>query len=100
MKKTFLLFCYYANILMLALFAMIILAALLGLGLLLDIVFFNETAIMIRTLLSVPVFILWVYCLVIWGKQDKDIGRFFLLFFLIGFYSPFYFRKSLKKQWV
>lgn len=85
---------------MLALFPMLVLAALLRMGFLLDVVFFNDTAIMIRTLMSVPVFILWVCCLVIWGKHDKDIGRFLPLFFLIGLYSLFYFRQALKKQWV
>jgi hypothetical protein len=53
----------------------------------------------IRMVLVIPVIVLWVNNLMVWSKKDKHVGRFFLLFFLNGLYSPFYFRKILKHKW-
>lgn len=98
-KRKVLLFCFYINLLMIILFFIIIIAALLRMQSFLDYVFFDETFINIRMILTIPIFVLWVNNLIIWSKHDKHIGRFFLLFFLIGIYSPFYFRKILKNKW-
>ena len=99
MKKTLLLVCYYINLLLLGLFSFTIIAALFKFQPYLDFFFFNETFMNIRMLLAIPVFVLWINNLVVWPKHVKNIGRFLLLFFLIGIYSPFYFQKILKNNW-
>jgi len=99
MKKKLLMVCYIINILMVSLIVVVILAALLRLKNLLDFVFFDETFLLIRMILTVPILVLWINNLIIWSKKDKSIMRFFLLFFLNGIYSPFYFRKILKNNW-
>ncbi len=98
-RRIVLLFCYYINLLMIILFFIIIIAALLRMQSFLDYIFFDETFINIRMILTVPIFVLWINNIIIWSKHDKHIGRFFLLFFLIGVYSPFYFRKILRNKW-
>ena len=63
--------------------------------------FFNsEMIVNIRMLLTIPVIILWIKNLQIWSKKDKNISRFFLLLLLTGFYSPFYFKRILKNNWL
>ena len=99
-KKRLLLFCYYINLLMILLFFLIIIAALLKMPSFLDYVFFNKTFLSIRFVLAIPIFVLWVNNMIIWSKFDKHMGRFFLLFLLIGIYSPFYFRKVLRNNWL
>ena len=59
-----------------------------------------ETITTIRMLIASLVFAFWIWCLVIWSKHDKKIGRFLLLFFLIGFYTLFYYRIVLKNKWI
>jgi len=98
--RLFLNVCYYINILMLVHFVLIIIAAFLSYQAFLEYSFFNQRFISIRTLLSIPVLILWFSSLILWSKNDKRIGQFLLLFFLIGIYSPFYFRRSLRNGWL
>jgi hypothetical protein len=92
--------CYYINIFMLIHVVFIIMAAFLSYDAFLEFSFFNQKFIYIRTLLSIPVLILWISSLIIWAKHDKRIGHFFLLFFLMGLYSPFYYRKSKLNGWI
>ena len=42
----------------------------------------------------------WIWLLVIWGKKDKKISRFFLLFFLNFIYSSVYYRIIVKNRWL
>jgi len=98
-KKGLLLFCYYVNLLMIIFFLLIIVAALFKMESFLNYVFFNKTFLSFRFILTIPILVLWINNLIIWSKFDKHIGRFLLLFFLIGVYSPFYFRKILKNNW-
>jgi len=99
LKKSLLLFCYYVNIATLIFFVLVLIAALLRMQAFLDFVFFNQTFLNVRMILSLPIFAFWINNLIIWGKHDKHIGRFFLLFFLIGIYTPFYFRRVLRNSW-
>jgi len=85
---------------MVALVVVTILAALFRFKVFLDYVFFDETFIQIRMVLTIPILILWIYNLIVWSKKDKSIGRFLLLFFLNGLYNPFYFRRILKNNWL
>ncbi len=96
MKRKVLLVCYYLNLLMIIFFVLIVVAGLLKQEDIINFFFLNSTANVIRMLFSIPVFYLWFNCLVIWSKYDKRIGQFFLLFFLIGTYSPFYFKKHIR----
>jgi hypothetical protein len=41
-----------------------------------------------------------VFTLIAWSKFDKNIGRFLLLFFFIGLYSPFYYLKMVRNNWI
>jgi len=98
-KLKLLFICYWINILTILLYVIIVIAALLRQQAFLDYVFFNTTFLNIRMFLTIPIIILWVYDMVIWSKHDKHVGRFFLIFFLLGFYSPFYFRRIVKNGW-
>lgn len=94
-----LLFCYYVNLLMIILVVLVIVAALFRFQAYIDFFFGNEIFINVRMLLAIPVFILWINNLIVWSKKDKNLGRFIILFFFIGLYSPFYFQKILKNKW-
>jgi hypothetical protein len=61
---------------------------------------YNESISAIRQLLNIPVFIVWIYTLILWQRNDKNVLQFILLFFLIGIYSSFYFWKAVKKGWI
>lgn len=84
---------------MVSLVVVSILAALFRLKGFLDYVFFDETFIQIRMVLTIPIIVLWINNLIVWSKNDKGIGRFLLLFFLNGLYNPFYYRKIQKNNW-
>jgi len=99
LKLKLLVICYWINILTLALYAFIIIGALLRMQSFLDYVFFDSTFLNIRMALTIPIIILWVNDLIVWSKHDKHIGRFIALFFFIGIYSPFYFKRILKNKW-
>jgi len=60
----------------------------------------DEFFMNIRIILTLPIFVLWIYSMIIWSKKDKVIHRFFLLFFLNGLYTPFYFSRILKNDWL
>ena len=46
------------------------------------------------------VFIFWIWNLIIWSKRDKNIYRFFALFFLIGIFTLYYYFIVLKNKWL
>lgn len=98
MKKKLMLFCNFINIIMIVIILFVILSAVLNLEVLIDF-FTSELFLDIRMIMVIPVFILWINNLVIWSKYDKSLGRFFMLFFLNGFYNPFYYRMVLKNKW-
>lgn len=63
--------------------------------------YYNSTFISsLRLFGAIPVLVLWLMCIRIWSEKDKKASRFFLLFFLIGFFTIFYFRKALKEKWI
>jgi cytochrome c biogenesis factor len=100
MKKKFLIICYIINLLMIPivlLYPVILLniKRISAFSSLTDDYFMN-----IRLLLTIPVFILWIYCLIIWSKKDKVIYRFLLLLVLNGLYTPFYYYRILKNKWI
>lgn len=53
----------------------------------------------LRAMLSILVIAIWIYCMYVWSKHDKQINRFFLILFLSGFYILFYYRRILKNGW-
>lgn len=62
--------------------------------------FTNETFVYVRLFISIPIFVIWVWSLIIWSKFDKSITQFLLNFFLIGHYTPFYCHKIIKNRWI
>jgi ABC-type protease/lipase transport system fused ATPase/permease subunit len=84
---------------MIVFFAIITIAAIFRQQAFLSYVFFDETFVNIKMIFTIPIFILWVYDMIIWSKHDKHVGRFFLIFFLLGIYGPFYFRRIVKNGW-
>jgi len=100
MKRNFFSVCYYINILMLLVFCIVFISPIFFRSAHLIKFFNSEMIVNIRMLLTVPVIILWIKNLQIWSKKDKNINRFFLLFLLSGFYSPFYFKRILKNNWL
>ncbi|MDP4209192.1 MAG: hypothetical protein Q8928_10300 [Bacteroidota bacterium] len=99
LKKKLLFFCFIANLFMIAIYLSVIIAAFFKFQKYIDYIFFDVEFANIRMFLTIFVFILWINNLIVWSKRDKNLGRFFILFFFIGIYSPFYFIKILKNKW-
>lgn len=99
MKKTILTICYYINAALLILVLLLLIAVLFNFNGILDYVL-SESFLNMRMLVNIPIIILWIFNMVFWSKHDKNIGRFFLLFFLNAFYNPFYYRRVLKNKWI
>jgi hypothetical protein len=60
-------------------------------------VWFNSPTILnVRLLLNIPILIFWILMLRHWSKGDKKLTDFLLLFFLIGLYTVFYYRKEFR----
>ncbi len=99
MKKNIFKFCYYINLSMYLLYIVAIVATLFNLK---EILFFftNEIFVYVRLFISIPIFVIWVWSLIIWSKFDKSITQFLLNFFLIGLYTPFYCHKIIKNRWI
>jgi len=99
MKKIILKLCFIVNIMMFALYFFIILAAIFNAN---DILryFTSDSFSNLRIIISLPVFVLWVFTLIAWSKFDKNIGRLLILFFFIGLYSPFYYLRMEKNNWI
>ncbi len=99
MKKVFLKLGFYANIILYLSYFVLVFAVLFHLE---SVESFIHSSIFnsIRTIISLIVLVFWIYNLVLWSKHDKKIGNFFLLFFLIGIYTPFYYLKAVRNKWV
>lgn len=94
--STFLRICYLLNALLILQVLSTFFAAILGMDAYLDLSFHNQTFNIIRSVASFFTFVFWIYLLVVWSKNDKHMGRFLLLFFLIGSYTLFI--TSLQKR--
>jgi hypothetical protein len=99
MKKNILMACYFINTLMVTLVVVTILAVLFRFKGFVDYVFLDETFLLIRLVLTIPILVLWIDNLFILSKNDKSIMRFLLLFFLNELYNPLYFKKILRNNW-
>jgi len=99
MKKIILKMFFLVNVLMFAMYLLVLLAAIFEANNLLR-YFASDSFSNIRVMIALPVMILWVYTLIAWSRFDKNIGRFLMLFFLIGLYSPFYYLKMVKNNWI
>lgn len=84
---------------MFVVYILAVIAALFGINNILN-YFRSDSFLILRTWIAVPVIILWVYTLIAWSKHDKNISRFFMLFFCIGLYTPFYYCKMVKNKWI
>lgn len=92
MKKKFLFFCYYWNIGLLIFYLVFILSILFKQDSI-KVFFTNDTLLIIRQFLNIPILILWIFNISFWSKNDKNVKRFFLIFFLNAIYNPFYFKR-------
>jgi hypothetical protein len=59
-----------------------------------------ETLLTWRMNATYFVFIFWIWCIVIWSKNDKRIARFFPLFFLPGLFTFYYYFLVIKSKWL
>lgn len=94
-KKALLDLCLLVNLLYLLVFFVLIVVKFIDINIFINIVF-SENSTIIRSIFAIPIIFLWVYSLILWSKNDKRISRFFMLFFLIGIYSPFYYLKNIR----
>jgi hypothetical protein len=46
------------------------------------------------------IIVFWIWSMIIWGKKDKNTKRFLLLFFLVGIYALFYYRRIIMNKWL
>lgn len=102
MRKSFrnaLNICFYLSVIQIAVILSIIPATIFNYESYYNLYFYNSTFYAIRSFLSLPALILWISMLILWSKFDKNIGRFFMLFFLIGIYSLFYYRRAERSGW-
>ena len=99
MKKIILDICFYINVALLVFAILITISVFFEINFLVDFALGDKMPI-VRILFNVPIIFLWVSNMVIWSKYDKNIGRFFLLFFLNAFYNPFYYRKVVINKWI
>ncbi len=99
MKKTVLTVALISNFLLFAVFIGIFLSSIFKLMFLKDILI-GDVFSCIRSILSYVTFGFSIYNLYIWAKYDKRITIFFLLFFLMGLYTPFYYLNAKRKGWV
>ena len=81
MSKIIILICYYINIVMVISMLIVILSIIFKLDTILEFSF-SERIINIRMILTIPVFILWIKNIILWSKFDKNVKRFFLLFWV------------------
>ncbi len=91
--------CYYINVFMLIVVLFTTVATVINPTFFMEITG-SELYISLRHLFSIPMVVLWVWCLVLWSKYDKKISRFFLLFFLMGFYPVLYYHRVKKNNWI
>lgn len=99
MKNVILKTCYIANVLLVMLIILLPVTTLFEIGGLRDFITSN-IGLYIRSILSVLTVILWIYCIYVWAKFDKNMLRFVLILFLTAFYLIFYFRRVLKEGWI
>ena len=85
------------NFLILISYLFVLIAAVFNLTSIIDYVLFDEVFIQIRMVISLLVFIFWIYTLVYWSKNDKRVSQVLLLIFLIGIYSPIYYIMNYKQ---
>jgi hypothetical protein len=97
--KIFLRLCYIANILLVLLTLILPFAYLAGDSSLYNF-FVSDVGVNIRSVLSIMVFVLWIYSIYVWSKFDKKALRLILLIFLNAFYMLFYFRKIVNEGWI
>jgi len=98
--KGFFFICFVANLLLILIYVALIFAVVIRSKELIDYIFYDSGFAIMRMIIAYPTIILWVYTLKIWSKYDKHVGRFMLLFFFIGLYSPFYYLKARKAKWI
>ena len=99
MKKNILKACSIINIAMIIYVILIIIGVVLNIDNI-EVLYKSEMANNLRAILVIPIFLLWIYDLILWSKNDRHIGRFILIVFFIGWYTPFYFLKALKQKWL
>ena len=98
MKKKIYLVCFFANVVLIGYLTILIVLMALGYKFALDF-FSNEINNIILSILLLPTFLLFIKNNMICFKKDRsEIGL--LLLFLNIFYSPFYFIKVLRNNWL
>lgn len=98
MKNIFLNFCYIANILLVIITIMLAVSYSFNIDAIYNLIF-SDIGVAIRGILVVLSMLLWIHCIIIWSKFDKNMSHLLLIFLLSGIYVIFYFRRIKKEAW-
>lgn len=60
----------------------------------------SHIGLIIRGILTIMVIIMWIFCIYIWSKFDKNIMRLILIIFLNSIYLIFYYKVIIKNKWI
>lgn len=63
-------------------------------------IFFHPDMIVVRGVFLLLLFVLWIKCIIVWAKNDRNTIRFLLLLFLQGFYMLYYYPRIRKRNWL
>ena len=89
---------YYFNIIVILVYLVVIFLGYLGPFEDLAKWFNSEQIANFRLLANIPILIFWIKLIVHWSKGEKKVWEFLLLFFLIGWYTVFYYRNHFIKK--
>ena len=92
------------NLLLKVLFIINIFAIITGLVFLLfdvkDWMYTNTLFFFVRFILTIGFLFMWVWCIIIWTRNDKEPKHLLLLFLFSALYLPFYYTRIKKNKWV
>lgn len=99
MKKVILEICFVVNALFCLMLIPLIITVLFGVDFLYDFLK-SEQGIKLRLYINIPIIVLWINNVIVWSKNDKNVGRLILILLFNALYNPFYYRKSVKNGWI
>lgn len=65
-----------------------------------DLLYLQTMIATVSYIFFLGVLVLWIGNLIVWRKHDGDFGRFLALLFFAWIYSPIYYTRARKNEWV